>query len=706
MDMPVNKETRAMVRTNWMAALGIALAWAGVARAQETRLQPFAQPDGAYRIMTVQETGKPPVKCRVLADWRMPDGARGYKVQSVETGEILTIFESTSMAPMEGVSAHLPGSSAPVHIRAMTTRIYHEDRSPQAHAEGAAPSPYAAAGGAMQVGTAVEVVAGPGTVVQASRAVPTADRAVCCDECGPGSVGHPGSAPTEYVTSAPAAGPATRFQDRFRTFFTGKARPPAADTIVVVEPRPPVEAMPTTPASPAADVVVTTSAVPAAPAPQNMSFVEAKMPSGSGTPSCQTAEAAVTAPGGVARTPPPSAPAGDDMAKTVPARQAAGVARTAEMRPEVRPPSVVTEATSRPDRLLIAEQCDQRADAKHDPAHAADGPPSHRVRPVNTIASVVATQTGFAAPGAPVGQGLNGKAPRGARSVLAASEGAPPQVTYMPVPVVTVPDITRPPVPPEPRMPAVPQPVREVNAFTPPPLPPGSMPAQMAMMPPTLPAYPGVALPPQYAPNPYAAFPPNPYGAGAPGSAPFPYGGSVPAAPQHLMSQPNAPAVYQGPLPPNPVAPSPVTPVAFRPNSGASPAMNEQPAPAVVPGQAASPETVQQLVAILRDSLYPSQREIAACSLAACDWQNHPLALESLLVAVRQDPAPSVRVACVSGLGKMHVTSEYVLNVLLGLRNDSDPRVRHEVEQTLLKLSAATQPNGQHAERSGQAARQ
>src|SRR5207248_2354396 len=75
-----------------------------------------------------------------------------------------------------------------------------------------------------------------------------------------------------------------------------------------------------------------------------------------------------------------------------------------------------------------------------------------------------------APPGAPPVEPYgDGKVPLGVQSVLAANNGLTPQVQYVPVPVVTVPDVRRVPNPPEPRIPEAPDPASYTNAFTPPP---------------------------------------------------------------------------------------------------------------------------------------------------------------------------------------------------------------------------------------------
>jgi hypothetical protein len=93
------------------------------------------------------------------------------------------------------------------------------------------------------------------------------------------------------------------------------------------------------------------------------------------------------------------------------------------------------------------------------------------------------------------------------------------------------------------------------------------------------------------------------------------------------------------------------------------------------------------LIQTLRDSIYPSQREFAAESLAKIDWRTHPQVFDALLSAAREDPAPTVRSCCVRCLSSMNVNSSLMVMTLQGLKNDTDPRVRTEVDQALAKMA-------------------
>jgi hypothetical protein len=94
---------------------------------------------------------------------------------------------------------------------------------------------------------------------------------------------------------------------------------------------------------------------------------------------------------------------------------------------------------------------------------------------------------------------------------------------------------------------------------------------------------------------------------------------------------------------------------------------------------------------MLKGSLYPSQREWAADCLSRQDWQAQPHIVAALVVAAREDPAAAVRAGCVRALGKMKANTLPVVQTVQSLKGDSDPRVRHEVDEALAALGAAPQ---------------
>jgi hypothetical protein len=123
-----------------------------------------------------------------------------------------------------------------------------------------------------------------------------------------------------------------------------------------------------------------------------------------------------------------------------------------------------------------------------------------------------------------------------------------------------------------------------------------------------------------------------------------------------------------------------------------NPLMSVPPTPVASNRPAAPSETpggVPQLLATLKDSLYPSQRETAVEQLRELNWRMQPQVVESLTKSARDDPAATVRAACVHALAHMKVNTPDVTALMQGLKNDRDARVRHEAEQALDALGVA-----------------
>lgn len=132
----------------------------------------------------------------------------------------------------------------------------------------------------------------------------------------------------------------------------------------------------------------------------------------------------------------------------------------------------------------------------------------------------------------------------------------------------------------------------------------------------------------------------------------------------------------------------PTMPVGYAPaamTAAAGPLAGAAPGRAVISDQES---TTLPLLQQLRDSLLPSEREMAAERLARADWRNEPQVVQALLTAAKTDPAPVVRACCVRSLGKMKVNLVPVLQAVQSLKSDGDLRVQQEVEQTLAILNA------------------
>jgi len=166
--------------------------------------------------------------------------------------------------------------------------------------------------------------------------------------------------------------------------------------------------------------------------------------------------------------------------------------------------------------------------------------------------------------------------------------------------------------------------------------------------------------------------------------------GSPPRAYGMVMPGMVMPGMYRTPMP-NGMAmatqvPATVNPIMSVPPSPSSQARAMSPAPAFA-SASAQPTSVPGLLAALKDSLRPSEREAAAEQLSELNWRVQPLVVESLMKAARDDPAATVRAACVHALAHMKVATPEAIALVQDLKSDRDPRVRQEAEEALNLLS-------------------
>jgi hypothetical protein len=272
----------------------------------------------------------------------------------------------------------------------------------------------------------------------------------------------------------------------------------------------------------------------------------------------------------------------------------------------------------------------------------------------------------------------------GSGSVLAAGE---PQ--YVPVPIVTMPSPRPSPVPPAPSIPQPPQapalnrmvnhgsvgsqpPPGMANAFTEPgptrPIPSEDTPADLAVNAFSGPAPAASAIPSP--PNPaLAGYPPVP-----PGYAP----------PMQSMPPQSMPVQGYSVMPPN------FTPASYYNYRMPPPSVMTPPPGYVQAPQAVSTmPSVPQMLQMLRDSDFPSQREWAAEQLGGLNGHSNPEAVQCLATTAKVDPAPMVRVSCVRALMKMQANTVPVVAVVQELKNDADPRVRDAVGEALAAFGVA-----------------
>jgi hypothetical protein len=151
---------------------------------------------------------------------------------------------------------------------------------------------------------------------------------------------------------------------------------------------------------------------------------------------------------------------------------------------------------------------------------------------------------------------------------------------------------------------------------------------------------------------------------------PAPSGASRPDSPHRGTNQPFAPNPgYSGYGMP---APTPVGPGLVQANYETMAGMDQN---------------TRDYLRVLKDSIYPSQREWAAEQVSACDWRKNETVVDALVAAAKEDPAATVRAGCVRCLTKMRVNTVPVVVAIQGLKADADPRVRTEVDEALYTLA-------------------
>jgi hypothetical protein len=186
------------------------------------------------------------------------------------------------------------------------------------------------------------------------------------------------------------------------------------------------------------------------------------------------------------------------------------------------------------------------------------------------------------------------------------------------------------------------------------------------------------------------------------------------ANPALASGYPVPPQAYGAGLPPMPIQPGAVGGVARIPvmpqyvpavyyNYGMMSPMAGMPGPMMAqtgyyaagqPVQSAAPTTAQ-MMQMLRQSDFPSQREWAADQLSDLNWRTNPQVVQALMVAAKDDPAPMVRACCVRTLMKMQANTMPVVTTIQALKRDADPRVRDAVGEALVSFGVGPAAPGQ-----------
>jgi hypothetical protein len=104
-----------MVWSNWRGAVVLMFVWVGLAWSQAPT--PTTSPGAGERIMTLHENGKS-IRCRVLLTWSLADGAKAFQLQTIDTGETITIVE-------DGPGITLQEPLLGGRVRSLPMRIFH-----------------------------------------------------------------------------------------------------------------------------------------------------------------------------------------------------------------------------------------------------------------------------------------------------------------------------------------------------------------------------------------------------------------------------------------------------------------------------------------------------------------------------------------------------------------------------------------------------
>jgi hypothetical protein len=589
------------------------------------------------RVITIQEAGRPPQKCKLLKMWREKDGSMAYLVQALDTAEMLSIVESRTQATTT------PTSSP---VRAVATRIFHwgvGNKVPPA-------------GTPMPPEDAVAVSPAPANQGPSPATPPPPAAAT---QPSPSTVTtRPAPVSPPVVSNVPAtAGPVTPSTPSPE----GKLTPTPAGTVpnVVIHP---VEERHGLfglrkgecsscgssecggPCSPTGPGVV----VEDAPRPRLMSRLLHR-PEPTETVVMQTPPPPPAQPV-IVPMPVPSA----EVTKAPPSNYRESWGQVEPWRPSV-------------DGQDAAKNGDRYGYASHPQVDPMKGPERYHQMVIDELARK-------AAPGIDMeGAGLG--------SVAAAGMGPPPGLGRLGFPGPFGP----PPQPPDPfrtqRAPPVYTtgpglrqdqgiPAAMANAFTPGDGTARPIPADFGSV--------------HYPENAFSAPSADPYYASAMAAQ------GAPTSMPNAFLFPGVPAPMHGGMPGTAAAYAMPSPVMHVPSYPAMlpPAQAHVAAAPAKDATTALPEgaTTAELMKYLKGSLYPSQREYAAESLSSRDWHKEPQVVEALVVAAKADPAPTVRAGCLRALAAMKANTAGVITAVAALKNDADPRVRQAAAEAMPAL--------------------
>jgi hypothetical protein len=95
-----------------------------------------------------------------------------------------------------------------------------------------------------------------------------------------------------------------------------------------------------------------------------------------------------------------------------------------------------------------------------------------------------------------------------------------------------------------------------------------------------------------------------------------------------------------------------------------------------------------QMLALLRESIYPEQREWAAENMSSFDWHLSPEIAEGLMTTAQKDTVVAVRTACIRCMVRMEINTPQVRNVLETLKTEKEPQIQKEAKKALAKLAS------------------
>jgi hypothetical protein len=646
-----------MVRSLWLRSLAASLVWTGVVWAQ----QPVAKTDNAKteQILTIQEAGKSPQKCKVVQTWRTSDGHQAYQVRALDTGEMMTITEKAATAGAYGAkpqgiamqiyhwgSMHIspPNVPAPASDKPATISTYAVKSSPMP--TGSEVSSYAvqtAPPRAAMAASPYSVPNSPQSSATAAAAKPISTPAPEKDwrQSWAKADDKPLKIEDKSVSKDSIANaPQLKIEGKPGARNYGIELPPAKDSI---------ESLPKDPEK--------TVKKPDIKAVVKLPEMEPKAVLSADDPLLHPDK---YMPKSLDVT--PRKKAGDQSAIPSPGAKQSGPISTDKSPGETGSVRMPTLAD-----IAGGPKVESKPTAETKPALAA------KPGRMASFEALPPIPESIPAPKAPI------KLPASDETKSLADSNKPFLLPTIP----TLPDSNKPFL--LPTIPTLPDSAPPTIPYA--PHPSGDMPLTVIdsnnVGQATASSHPVVPVMPIPAP----ALPPAPIAAVVPSSS-----SSLPPMQAPARSErPNFIVLEAGRLEgADPSIRLPGVPnavVAF-----GQPVTVTAPPPDMIRKKSLEGRSIQIMVGQLKDSLYPSQREWAAAGLTSANWKAHPEIVDALCIAALDDPAPGVRARCAHSLAAIDVRTERVLETIHKLQADKEESVRSEAEEALKLLQPADLP--------------